>query len=397
MKRLTDKHLYIFTQSYPYGKGEEFFETELKFLAKRFGSITIIPRKANGEGRIIPKNVKISTLNSDISLLDYFKSAIMNFFFIHQLPELFVSIKRFGNKNILKSIITFFGYCLEGNCIKNRLKSKKIKNSILYCYWMKHSCLGVTLFDEPSNIKISRIHGSDVFERHYALPFRNKISEKLDIIYSVSEKGADYLVNHYGVEKSKVKVSRLGTERIYPIGKLNNGFIRSVSCSNCIPLKRVGLIIDSMIEYANKNKNFDIEHYHFGDGKLLKKLKRKYSNLSSNIRIHFMGRVTNDEIQKFYSEKRPHIFLNLSTSEGVPVSIMEAISYGIPIVATDVGGNSEIVNDKVGVLVGENVSVEKVSVAVEKVLTNDCLRKSCIEFWEGNYSAKYNYVSFPHI
>ena len=35
--------------------------------------------------------------------------------------------------------------------------------------------------------------------------------------------------------------------------------------------------------------------------------------------------------------------LNTSSSEGVPVSIMEAYSHGIPVVATDVGGNSEIV------------------------------------------------------
>ncbi len=390
---MRNKPLYIFTESYPYGKGEVFFETELKFLARRFDNIIIIPRKAHGKARKTPKNIRLSTLNSDISLLDYLKSAIFGFFFITQLPELFASIKRFGYKNIFKSIITFYGYCLESDYVKNKLKSKNIKNSVFYCYWMKHPCLGVSLFDELSNIKISRVHGGDVFERNYALPFRNKISEKIDIIYSVSQKGADYLVNHYGIEKSKVKVARLGTERNYPIGKLSKDVIRSVSCSNCIPLKRVDLIVDSMIQYADKNKDLDIEHYHFGNGELLEELKRKYSNLNGNIRIHFMGRVINDKIQKFYSEKRPNIFLNLSTSEGVPVSIMEAISYGIPVVATDVGGNSEIVTNKVGILVQKNISVEKVSNAVEKILKSKDLQQSCIKFWEDNYKAINNFTT----
>ena len=45
------------------------------------------------------------------------------------------------------------------------------------------------------------------------------------------------------------------------------------------------------------------------------------------------------------------LFVNMSLSEGIPVSIMEAISFGIPIIATNVGGNAEIVNDETGVLI----------------------------------------------
>lgn len=55
-----------------------------------------------------------------------------------------------------------------------------------------------------------------------------------------------------------------------------------------------------------------------------------------------------------YSEHPVDVFINLSTNEGVPVSIMEAISFDIPIVATDVGGTSEIVTDETGILVSSN-------------------------------------------
>lgn len=49
------------------------------------------------------------------------------------------------------------------------------------------------------------------------------------------------------------------------------------------------------------------------------------------------------------------LFVNMSLSEGIPVSIMEAISFGIPIIATNVGGNAEIVNDETGVLIPVNI------------------------------------------
>ncbi|MFR4320263.1 MAG: glycosyltransferase [Blautia massiliensis (ex Durand et al. 2017)] len=38
--------------------------------------------------------------------------------------------------------------------------------------------------------------------------------------------------------------------------------------------------------------------------------------------------------------------MNVSSSEGIPVSIMEATSFGIPGIATDAGGTKEIIRDK---------------------------------------------------
>ncbi|MBL3200697.1 glycosyltransferase, partial [Klebsiella pneumoniae] len=55
------------------------------------------------------------------------------------------------------------------------------------------------------------------------------------------------------------------------------------------------------------------------------------------------GTVPHETIISFFAANPVHLFLNLSTMEGIPVSIMEAISFGIPVVATDVGAVSEIV------------------------------------------------------
>lgn len=48
----------------------------------------------------------------------------------------------------------------------------------------------------------------------------------------------------------------------------------------------------------------------------------------------------NQLVYDFYRNNDVDVFVNLSESEGIPVSIIETISFGVPVVATDVGGNS---------------------------------------------------------
>ncbi|NCO54621.1 MAG: glycosyltransferase, partial [Bacteroidetes bacterium] len=51
------------------------------------------------------------------------------------------------------------------------------------------------------------------------------------------------------------------------------------------------------------------------------------------------------------------LFINVSESEGIPVSIMEALSAGIPVIATNVGGTNEIVNNDVGFLIDKEFEI----------------------------------------
>lgn len=76
-----------------------------------------------------------------------------------------------------------------------------------------------------------------------------------------------------------------------------------------------------------------------GDGETLNTNKKIVSNLNLNKNIKFVG--FKDDVSKELIENDVYI---LSTHyEGLPISIIEAMSYGLPILATDVGGNSEMV------------------------------------------------------
>ncbi len=114
-------------------------------------------------------------------------------------------------------------------------------------------------------------------------------------------------------------------------------------------------------------------------------------------KLNLFGEVSREVVLRYMKEEAISVFVNLSDSEGIPVTIMEAISFGIPVVATDVGGVSEIVNDRTGVLVDSNTTAEALVTIFEKkapTMFKEEFRKGVREFWEENFSAEVNYPKF---
>ena len=159
-----------------------------------------------------------------------------------------------------------------------------------------------------------------------------------DRIFSISDDGYNYLSKKYDI--SNISISKLGVQDNNFIAKkssLNKFSI--VSVSNVIAVKNVDLIARVIKKFCIDNSDIEIVWNHFGDGDKLPKVKNDmYKENVENLKSVFHGRVSNTEIFEFYSNNSVDVLINLSSSEGIPVSIMEAISVGIPILATDVGG-----------------------------------------------------------
>jgi glycosyltransferase involved in cell wall biosynthesis len=85
-----------------------------------------------------------------------------------------------------------------------------------------------------------------------------------------------------------------------------------------------------------------------GDGSKIADLKDEAERIGISEHVKFLGLRTDlDKIYPLFD-----IFLLSSFTEGISVSLLEAMSYGIPVVVTDVGGNSEVVIEgKTGFLV----------------------------------------------
>jgi glycosyltransferase involved in cell wall biosynthesis len=118
--------------------------------------------------------------------------------------------------------------------------------------------------------------------------------------------------------------------------------------------------------------------------------------MSGELTYHLHGWVDNRDLIEFYRNNPVDIFVNFSTNEGVPVSIMEANSFGIPAVATDVDGTGEVcISGHSGLLI-EVDEPEDPSALAKKVMEAMCpggeIAKSAPrEVWQEYYNSDRNY------
>lgn len=166
-----------------------------------------------------------------------------------------------------------------------------------------------------------------------------QLSKISDSILCVSQKDFENAQNILGISEMKLKWI---TNKIYPINKdisTKNQTIKLLTVARLGPPKRVDLLIDA----TNNLKN--IELHIIGDGILKNKLESR-----ANKNVFFHG-----EINAFNDFSFFDIFVLISDSEGLPLSALEAMSSGLPIILSDVGGCFELV-DKNGILVKNNIN-----------------------------------------
>lgn len=108
-----------------------------------------------------------------------------------------------------------------------------------------------------------------------------------------------------------------------------------------------------------------------GDGILREELEDLAKKLKlSSEQLYFLGVCGN--MREIYLQA--DILVSTSDHEGTPNAILEAMSYGIPVVATDVGGTSEILNDGRGVLVEPDNERQLVE-ATARLISNEKMRQ----------------------
>jgi glycosyltransferase involved in cell wall biosynthesis len=92
--------------------------------------------------------------------------------------------------------------------------------------------------------------------------------------------------------------------------------------------------------------------------------------LKYGIDFIFLGQLTTKEIFEFYRKYEVSLFCNLSYAEGIPVSLMEAAMFGIPLLATNTFGNPEIVNGENGIIIPVEFEPMKVAASIDAFFSN---------------------------
>lgn len=390
-----------------------FFSNELPTIQEKFDEVYVIsyPSEKNICNCMAKEyGIRYEFVNYKISI-DIIKKMYYWFSSSHVQEEL----KKTGSISIqkLKRIIYMLYYGLFSMSVYG-----SIKNEIedydgevyLYAFWLSRPSYAIALFAGHPKVKkiFARAHRYDLYEYRNSvkyLPFRTYIYKKLNFISFISHHGECYYRGQIDTKglKEKVaesKLSYLGTYNKKNLKKLVVGKekIVIVSCSNIIPVKRIDLIIEILASITS----CEVKWIHYGTGKLENQVKKCAEHQLKAESYCFKGYIENQKLLDDYILEDADFFINMSDSEGLPVSFMEAMSVGIPVIARDVGGNSEIVENGCGLLLDKNKDIGEIKKIVEefvKIRVNNVEKykeysNKAIEKWRKNFSAEVNYNKF---
>jgi len=389
--------LVMLTGRYPYG--EAVLRGELEVTASRFRRIFVIPSRPGDRAVEMPPNATLVDLGwgGGWSQREKLKALCSP----TSLKILGSTLRHRSNWRPYAAHVQGYLDILATNLLKERSLRRWIVESdlgeaIFYDYWFENTTLALAVLRGRGAIRcaLSRAHGFDVFDYRWGgyarVPFREFKAERLDAIFAISEDGAGELRDKLARDGDKVRLIRLGTHRpsSYPQGQAEPPLV--VSCSALRPLKRIHLIPEVLRECGRA-----VRWVHFGDGTELDRVRSAAATLPETVSWELRGRVDNTEIHRFFATNPVSAFISLSVAEGVPISMMEAQSYGVPIVALAVGGVPEIVQAETGVLLPPDSSTEQIADALAGALVAgrfdaDRIRRA----FASRFDAEANYSEF---
>lgn len=405
--------LVLLTNQFPYRTetGEMFLHTEIKHLEKHFDKVLICPTDAvkkcsdgtfNGKDIVLALQKTSRKRNKVYSLAKAF-GYLVGFSVHHSddaLQNEFRSLKGMGEK-------FFFSYFYSKAIQKYNLYVKEISNHlaeeddvVIYSYRLFDIAYLAILLAKNLHVRsvrtVSRAHRYDLYRytnRLNYLPMRAYLYDNLDYIAPCSESGVRYLIAD-GCSSQKAGCGYLGSAGTEFLPYHPKQVLRIFSLSTNKPVKRVELICKTV---AIASQNADVQWVHIGAD--TEALASQYKAYVDRKVMTFVGEKKHPEAMDFIRTSDFDLFINLSSSEGLPQSIMEAFSFGIPCLATDVGGTSEIVNDTNGYLIHPDTQPNEIAEIIVRhsQKSKEALeqyRAAAFETWKCKFNAENNAETF---
>lgn len=396
---------------FPGQANNTFFLNELPAIKQYFSDIIVFSYHIKkSKVKTISNEHNIHIINIKSGIINAFRISFVSWLFSNEVRQEIRSIV-LGKRSIFKKIAYMVHYGLFFSASNHKLnkeicKSQKTQQQVvLYSFWLSRGAYTISKISKHKHpnvsIIISRAHGYDLYEYRNQLnylPFRKYINHNLDKISFISNDGLNYHASKYGLIDAKREISRLGT---YPttLSKkiVEKNYVTIASCSSIIQVKRLDLIIEVLSRVS-----VPIKWIHLGSGNLESEIICLAQEKLPKVDVRFLGNIENKNVLKVYIDNDVDYFINLSDSEGVPVSIMEALSVGIPVIARNVGGNNEIVSANNGLLLDktEDINVyselvfNELRVRLGDVNLYDKKCHSAKESWNNRYNSELNYYCF---
>lgn len=412
------KNMYIFTDNFPYGSAEKsFLIPEINVLEEHYNIIIISGAREEERWRQDLETLLVSTIkvfhhrNEDVNGFEVCKYIVPFLLFggtKQEIRDIFLSSNDVIGR--MEKALYFFARAKKfKDWIEKESIIDKNDDGLIYSYWYNHRVLSLTMMKRkyPKLKMLTRAHGYDLYKerRAYAWqPYKTVMDATLDKIIFISEHGLKYYLQNFRVNKynlQKYEMCKIGVKaQPFCIEHKRHKPFLLVSCSSIIPLKRIELIIDALAEI----ERHDIRWIHFGDGIKYKEIRERAQaklNNKKNIEYEFKGYTDNSQIMRYYAKEMPDCFITVSSTEGSPVSIQEALAFGIPVIATAVGGIPEMIDGN-GILLNSNPIISQIVNAIVAIIQLEDekyvdMRRKSYQIWGKSYNQAKNIRQFIKI
>jgi len=184
---------------------------------------------------------------------------------------------------------------------------------------------------------------------------------KADLLLAVSE-SLQVTMGQYELE-SQVFHNYIDNDFFFPKEpQSKNGIFTYLNIGRLEDQKNQSMLLEAM-PFISENIHLRIA----GDGELRSLLGEKLVELNLENRVKLLGTLTREEVLQELQDCDG--FVLSSDFENFPVAVMEALSCGKPVVATDCGGTIEMLNKKNGVIVPVG-DIETLEIAMQAVSAN---------------------------
>ena len=284
------------------------------------------------------------------------------------------------NISIIKDIIAF---------IKLFRLIKKEKPNIIHTHTAKAGAIGRLAARMAHVPQIYHTFHGHTFSGYFRpiitkiIIYFEKLLAKISTgIIVISESQREDICKQYKIAPStKVNVIPLGFD-FERLAEPTHGFldcydesiknyIKIGTIGRLVPVKDLHLLLNAFAKAKPHFNSHKAKLFIVGDGKLKHKLLEYSNKLGLQKDVIFTGSISN--IQDVYADL--DLVVLTSKNEGTPVSLIEAMYYGVPILATEVGGVSDIVPKNCGILI-KNRHQDDVASALTNIITNKDFRHS---------------------
>jgi len=173
---------------------------------------------------------------------------------------------------------------------------------------------------------------------------RKLVSPFIDYFVPVSADLDGWLKSVVNIAPRKVKLIRNGINtQAFNLTKVTANAVRFIHIARFNPVKDQANLLNALSILVKKHslKPSEVNLTMVGDGELMVTLKALTSELSLDEYVQFTG--SRNDIAELLAAA--DVFVLSSIAEGIPMTVLEAMSSGLAIIATRIGGLPEIVED----------------------------------------------------